>query len=69
MIASQEFQRIYSEIRLLMQAELYEAAYHALPELETFVMTSRQTAIYNSLEDFLVEKLDEPEDLDDTAFH
>lgn len=65
MIASQEFQRIYSEIRLLMQAEMYEAAYHALPELETFVMTSRQAAMYTSLEDFLLEKLEEPEDLEE----
>lgn len=66
MIASQEYTRIYNEIRLLMQAGLYEAANHAIPELYDFAMTNRQIMAASAIEDFLIQKLDEdPGDFDE----
>lgn len=67
MMSSTMFTKIYDEIRLLMKAKRYEAAYHALPDLEARVMTNKQTAIYQSLEDYLTEKLEEPEDVEDES--
>lgn len=60
MIGSQEFERVYNEIRLLMQAELYEAANHAMPELETVAVTNMQLQICFALQDVIAQKLDEP---------
>jgi DNA polymerase III subunit epsilon len=59
MILSQEYERIYNEIRLLMQAELYEAANHAIPELMKVAVTMKQIVAAHCIEDFLIEKLDE----------
>jgi hypothetical protein len=60
MILSQEYERIYNEIRLLMQAELYEAANHALPELEAVAVTRGQITKLWAIEDYIIERLDEP---------
>lgn len=62
MIASQEFHRIFNEVRLLMQAQLYEAANHAIPELIAVAVTSKQIVAAYALEDFLIEQLEKEDD-------
>lgn len=61
MMASQEYKRIYSEIRLLMMSGFYLAAFEAVPELYDFAMTNRQIMAASAIEDFLIEKLNTPE--------
>lgn len=61
MIRSHEYHRVYNEIRLLMQAGMLEAANHAIPELISLAVTSKQIAAAYAIEDYLLEKLDEPE--------
>lgn len=62
MITSQEYQRVYNEIRLLMQAGMLEAANHSIPELINYALTSKQIAAAYAIEDYLLEQLDESED-------
>lgn len=62
MITSHEYHRVYNEIRLLMQAGMYEAANHAIPELINLALTSKQIAAAYAIEDFLLEQLDEDDE-------
>jgi hypothetical protein len=63
MMLSQEYNRIYNEIRLLMQAEMWEAANHAIPELMNVAVTMGQIIAAHCIEDYLIEKLDSEDEI------
>lgn len=61
MMLSERFNQVYNEIRLLLQAGMLEAANHALPELISLAVTNGQIAIAYSLEDCIIQMLDQGE--------
>lgn len=57
MMPSKEYARIYEEIRQLMQAKDYAAAYVAVAELQRFAVTNGQILKAHIIEVFLSNKL------------
>jgi hypothetical protein len=61
MMLSERFTQVYNEIRLLLQADMVEAANHALPELISAAVTRGQIAMAYAIEDWIIQKLDQEE--------